>query len=83
MSSKDYFNVVQWFADGSYEQVRTHVEVCEAINAFKHYTSCVGAKIGTTVRVRIVDALDCTNAEWEYGKGIVFPKPEDMHKVNT
>lgn len=73
------FSVCQFFPDGSYEFVRRFVDAEEAVKAFKHYTTSVGARLGTTQRVIIVDGGDMTNMEWQFGKGIVFPpkpKPE-------
>jgi len=75
MSGTEFFSVVQFFEDGSQEYVRTHVDADETVTAFKHYTNNVTAKAGITVRVIIVDCLDCTNAEWIFGQGVVFPKP--------
>lgn len=68
------FSVYQFFPDGSYEKVREFVSAEEAMSAFKHYTSSVGAQIGTTKRVIITDGGDCINMEWEYGKGITYPR---------
>lgn len=70
------FSVCQFFEDGSYEYVRRNVGPEEAVTAAKHYTSSVGAKIGTTQRVIITDGGDCTNFEWQFGKGITYP-PHD------
>lgn len=70
----DKFNVFQFFPDGKYEQVRSNVSVKEAVEAAKHYTTCVGAQVGTTVRVIITDSGDLINFEWEFGKGVTFPK---------
>jgi len=67
------FSVWQFFPDGSYEKVRDHVPADEAFKGFKHYTTSVGARIGTTVRVIITDSGDQINAEWKHGEGIVFP----------
>jgi len=67
------FSVVQFFPDETYEYVKRFVSAEEAMLAFMHYTSCVGAKIGTTVRVIITDGGDCINMEWIRGKGITFP----------
>lgn len=74
------YNVVQFFADKSYEYVRRNVSAEEAFKGFQHYTTSVGARIGTTVRVIITDDGDCTNAEWIFGKGLVFPTAEDIEK---
>jgi hypothetical protein len=72
------FSVCQFFPNEQYEYVRRFVSVEEALEAFKHYTSSVGAKIGTTARVIITDGDDCINVEWQYGKGITYPKKEDL-----
>ncbi len=72
----ELFNVVQFFPDETYEYVRTNVPAEEAVNAFKHYCTSVGARIGTTHRVIITDQGDCINAEWIHGQGVVFPKKE-------
>jgi len=69
------FSVCQFFEDGSYEFVRQRVSTQEAVEAFRHYISSVGAKIGTTTRVIIVDSGDLITAEWIFGKGLVFPLP--------
>lgn len=67
------FSVYQFFPNGDYEQVRQFVSAEEAVGAFKHYTTSVGARLGTTTRVIITDGGDSTNMEWIYGKGITFP----------
>jgi hypothetical protein len=67
------FNVCQFFPDGSCEYTRRYVTAEEAMTAFKFYITCVGARIGTTVRVIITDDGDCVNMEWVRGKGITFP----------
>ncbi len=69
----DEFSVAQFFEDGSYEYVRRFVSAEEAMAAFGHCTTCVAAKIGITKRVIITDGGDCTNAEWKFGEGIVYP----------
>lgn len=66
------FSVCQFFTDDSYEYVRRYVSAEEAVTAAKHYTSSVGAKLGTTKRVIITDGGDCVNFEWQHGKGITF-----------
>lgn len=66
------FSVVQFFADDTYETVRSHVGPEEAVEAAKHYTTSVGARMGMTRRVIITDAGDCVAFEWQYGKGVVF-----------
>lgn len=68
------FSVCQFFSDDSYEYVRRYVSPEDAMEAFKHYTTSVGARIGITKRVIITDGYDYTNMEWKYGEGITFPK---------
>ena len=73
---KGEFSVCQFFEDGSYEYVRHFVSAEEAVRTFGHYTSSVGARIGTTVRVIITDGGDCINMEWKHGEGITYPPKE-------
>jgi hypothetical protein len=73
------YSVCQFFPDETYEYVRQDVSAEEAVKAFHHYCSSVGARMGTTVRVIITDAGDCTNAEWVFGEGVTFP-PEAKGK---
>ncbi|HEY1847282.1 MAG TPA: hypothetical protein VGH05_20840 [Buttiauxella sp.] len=70
------FSVCQFFPDESYEYVRRFVSAEEAMQAFQHYTSSVGARAGTATRVIITDSGDSTCAEWIYGQGLTFPIPE-------
>ena len=74
--SENEFSVCQFFVDGSYEYVRRFVGAEEAVKAAHHYTTSVGARLGTTVKVIITDGGDCTNFMWEFGKGVVYPTPE-------
>lgn len=67
------FSVCQFFPDGSYEFTRRYCGPEEAVKAFKHYTTSIGARLGTTVRVILTDGGDCTNMEWIKGMGIVYP----------
>ena len=67
------YSVCQFFDDGSCEYVRRFVGDKEAVEAFKHYISSVGARIGTTKRVILTDGGDSINLEWEFGKGITYP----------
>lgn len=74
------YNVVQFFENDSYEYVRKKVTAEEAMNAFQHYITSIGAKHGFTKRVIITDMWDFTNVEWEYGKGIVYPTKADIER---
>ena len=73
--SQDRFCVYQFFRDGTHERVRDWVLPEEAVLTAKHYCQCVGAQVGTTVRVIITDAEDRCVFEWQRGKGIIFPPP--------
>lgn len=70
------FSVCQFFPDGTYEYVRRFVSAADAAEAYAHYTTSVGARMGTTVRVIITDGGDSTCAEWTYAEGYVWPKKE-------
>jgi len=74
--SEGEFSVCQFFRDDSYEYVCRFVDAETAVEKFKHYTTSVGAQIGTTVRVIITDGGDCTNYEWQFGRGLTYPSPE-------
>ena len=78
----ELFSVYQFFLDGTYECVRTHVDVEEAVRAAMHYSSSVGARIGATQRVIITDTGDCCAFEWKYGEGIVFPRLVDKAQLS-
>jgi hypothetical protein len=73
---RNEFSVCQFFSNDMYEYVRRWVSAEEAMKAFQHYTTSVGARLGTTVRVIITDGGDDTNMEWIFGKGITFPTKE-------
>jgi hypothetical protein len=75
------FCVYQFFTDGSYERVRSFVPAEEAVKAARHYCACVGAKIGTTVRVTITDGGDFCVFEWKKGVGITWPSGGEFIKV--
>lgn len=71
--SAERFCVFQFFADGVSERVREFVPAEEAVKAAQHYTSSVGAQIGTTIRVIITDGGDYCVFEWKRGEGVTFP----------
>lgn len=75
---RERFCVVQFFSDDRWEIVRQGVLVEEAMNAFNHYRGCVGAQVGTTVRVIVTDGGDNINMEWIRGRGITFPTAEQI-----
>lgn len=73
IESHGEFSVCQIFEDGSYEYVRRFVSAAEAVEAAKHYTTSVGAKIGMTKSVIITDGGDFINFEWKFGEGVTYP----------
>jgi hypothetical protein len=74
--SKKEFSVCQFFENDTYEYVRRFVSAEEAMTAFRHFTNSVAARMGMVKRVIITDGGDCINAEWIYGKGLVYPLPD-------
>lgn len=66
-------NVVQFFKDDTYEYVVRNVPAAEAAAVVRRCITSVAGRTGLVKRVIITDLLDCTNLEWEFGKGIVFP----------
>jgi hypothetical protein len=73
MPANGEFNVVQFFKDGQYEYVRRNVSSQAAVEAARHYTSSVAARLGVVIRVIITDGGDQINFEWKRGEGITFP----------
>lgn len=67
------FSVYQFLDGDVSEQVRDHVSMEEACQAFFHYTRNPAAQIGITRRVIITDGDDFTNMEWLFGEGITYP----------
>jgi hypothetical protein len=80
VDSLEKFNVVQFFEDGQYEYVRRNVSAVEAVSATQHYTTSVGARMGTTKRVIVTDMLDQICFEWVDGK-IIFPTQKEIDEV--
>ena len=76
--TKGEFSVYQFFPNDTWEKVRDHVSAEDAMDAFMQFTSSVGARIGTTVRVIITDGEDFTNADWKFGEGLVYPTKEHL-----
>jgi hypothetical protein len=74
------FSVCQFFQNGHYEYVRRYVSCDEAVKAYQFYTQNVAAKYGLVVKVIVVDGGDCTNMEWQYGKGMVFPTKDVIER---
>lgn len=82
MAQKGEFSVCQFFRNGSYEYVRRYVKAEEAMKAFEFYTNNVASRLGVVNRVIITDGGDCTNAEWKYGEGVVFPKSQPKEQAS-
>jgi hypothetical protein len=73
-NSSEVFSVCQWFMDGSYDYEVKYVSSEEAVRVAINLARSVGARIGTTTRVIIVDGGDCTCWEWQYPVGVTFPE---------
>jgi hypothetical protein len=67
------FSVCQFFKGGVYEYVRRGVGAQEAVQAARHYTANVAAKLGMVERVIITDGDDYCCFEWKSGEGVTFP----------
>jgi hypothetical protein len=75
LNLNEKFSVCQFFPGGDSEYVRQNVTGQEAVESYKHYTTCVGATMGFTNRVIITDQGDEIVAEWLFAAGHVFPLP--------
>jgi hypothetical protein len=67
------FSVMQFFADGSAERVLDQAPVNTAMSQAGQCCTSVGAQVGTTTRVVIVEDGDAIVLEWKFGEGITFP----------
>jgi hypothetical protein len=75
-SMGEQFRVRVYYYNGEHSDVRRFVSAQEAGRAFQHYTNSAGAKLGSTVRVIVIDRNDCIVREWKLGQGITFPSPD-------
>jgi hypothetical protein len=78
MSTDNQYSVCIFLPNDYHEYVRRYVSSDEAMQTFMMYTHNPAAMIGLTNRVIITDGMDCINAEWKFGEGLVFPTKEDM-----
>jgi hypothetical protein len=76
MADDELFSVYAFFPDETSMLDLDHVDAETAVNAAKRLTESLGARMGTTRRVIIVDADDNTCFMWVFGKGVVFPERE-------
>jgi hypothetical protein len=72
-NTRGEFSVCLFFLNGEYEYVRRWVSPEEAVYAFQVYTQNPASRVGVIRRVIVTDGGDCTNREWKYGEGVVFP----------
>jgi hypothetical protein len=80
MSNEKEFSVCIFYPNDTYEYVRRYVSAEEAVTVAKSYTERPAALIGVINRVIITDGGDCTNFEWKFGKGVTYPKKEEVHE---
>ena len=66
------FSVYTWFPDDSYFCELDNVDAEAAVKKAKSLSTNVGARTGIVHRITIVDSLDNTVFEWQYGKGVTF-----------
>jgi hypothetical protein len=70
------FSVVIWFPNDTYEYVGRDLDAKAAVEMAKDYTERPAARHGFIMKIAITDSGDYTNFQWEFGKGIVYPTPE-------
>lgn len=68
------FSVCQFFSTGVYRYTCRFVKAAKAYETAWQLATSASALLGTTNRVIITDAFDCTNWEWQHGKGVVHPE---------
>ena len=81
MGEREQFSVRVYYDDGRHQYVRRFVSAEEACRAFQYYTSSLGAGLGSTVRVIIIDSSDCMVREWKFEQGVTFPPTRGKRKT--
>lgn len=70
---KNKFDVWQFFSGGSKERVLLRGSAEEAMLKALELKRSGGAKIGTTIRIIVVDSGDLITWEWRFARGVIFP----------
>ena len=78
----ELFRVHQFFPHDMHEKVTDWVDVETAIKTAHQLTQSVGARIGTTLRVIIIDMMDTTVFEWTHSDGLIWPPRGELPYVN-
>jgi hypothetical protein len=73
----ELFKVWVWFPDGTHMAETDWVDAETAVTKAASLSQNVGARVGTTEKITIVDLGDYTVFEWRYGEGVVYPPPQD------
>jgi len=68
------YKVWIFFRDGTHWLSADNLETGAAVECAFRQTQTLGAKLGTTRRVIIEDCLGHTSFEWQFKKGVTFPK---------
>jgi hypothetical protein len=72
VGEREQFSVRVYYDDGRRQIVRRFVSAQEACRSFQHYTSSLGARLGSTVRVIIIDRSDTWCASGSSNKASRF-----------
>ena len=75
--SDSEFSVVEFYSDGYHAYVERRLDAKNAVNLAKRCTDAAMVASGFVVKVIITDGGDNTVFQWELGKGVTFPPPED------
>jgi hypothetical protein len=75
--SDSEFSVVEFYSDGYHAYVERRLDAKNAVNLAKRCTDAAMVASGFVVKVIITDGGDNTVFQWEHGKGVTFPPPED------
>jgi len=76
--SDERYSVCTFHADGSHAYVTPrHVDAREAVQMALSCIDSASARLGLTTHIIITDGGDDTTFEWEYGRGVIFPRIAD------
>jgi hypothetical protein len=68
------YKVWAFFRDGTHYLIADGLGTEAAVECAKRQTQTVGARLGTTKRIIIEDCGGFTSFEWQFKKGVTYPK---------
>lgn len=81
MSEPEY-SVWWWDPEGRNYRERQFIPLLEAVKLAKSLADRPAGTFGIIKKIMITDGGDHAVFEWQFGKGVVFPTPEQMEEYH-